>query len=152
MKLGTRLFIVAFTLGSCALAAFLQLQENGGLTEPKPFELFDTIQTQLRAIRTQRYQQAYLQASSQYMDTTDLDRFIETARGTHSAIRQAVRWEFGMLSVEGSTAEVPVQFFLQNGELLPATYRMVRENRAWKIDSIELGELEQTRSVSGLRM
>lgn len=152
MKLGTRIFIVGFTLGSCALAAFLQLQENAGLSEPKPFELFDTIQTQLRAIRTQRYQQAYLQASSQYMDTTDLDRFIESARGTHSAIRQAVRWEFGILSLEGSTAEVPVQFFLHNGELLPATYRLVRENRTWKIDSVEMGDSEQTRTVAGLRM
>jgi len=152
MKLRTRIFIVGFTLGSCALAAFLQVQDNAGLAEPKPFELFDTIQTQLRAIRTQRYQQAYLQASSQYMDTTDLDRFIESARGTQSAIRQAVRWEFGILSVEGSTAEVPVRFFLHNGELLPATYRLVRENRSWKIDSVELGEAGRTHSVAGLRM
>jgi hypothetical protein len=152
MKLRTRIFIVGFTLGSCALAAFLQVQDNAGLAEPKPFELFDTIQTQLRAIRTQRYQQAYLQASSQYMDTTDLDRFIESARGTQSAIRQAVRWEFGILSVEGNTAEVPVRFFLHNGELLPATYRLVRENRSWKIDSVELGEAVQTHSVAGLRM
>ncbi len=152
MKLRTRIFIVGFTLGSCALAAFLQVRENADLAEPKPFELFDTIQTQLRAIRTQRYQQAYLQASSQYMDTTDLDRFIESARGTQSAIRQAVRWEFGILSVEGSTAEVPVRFFLHNGELLPATYRLVRENRSWKIDSVELGEAGQTRTVAGLRM
>ena len=152
MKLRTRIFIVGFTLGSCALAAFLQVRENADLAEPKPFELFDTIQTQLRAIRTQRYQQAYLQASSQYMDTTDLDRFIESARGTQSAIRQAVRWEFGILSVEGRTAEVPVRFFLHNGELLPATYRLVRENRSWKIDSVELGEAGQTRTVAGLRM
>jgi cation transport regulator ChaB len=152
MKLGSRICIVGFTLGSCALAAFLQLQENAGFAEPKPFELFDTVQTQLRAIRTQRYQQAYLQASSQYMDTNDLDRFIESARGTHSVIRQAVRWEFGILSVEGNLAEVPVQFFLHNGESVPATYRLVRETRAWKIDSVELGEAEQTRTTAGLRM
>jgi hypothetical protein len=152
MKLSTRIFIVGFTLGSCALAAFIQLQESAGVAEPKPFELFDTIQTHLRAIRTQRYQQAYLQASSQYVDTNDLDRFIESARVTHSAIQQAVRWEFGILSLEGSTAEVPVQFFLHNGELLPATYHLVRESRAWKIDNVEMGEAEQTRTVAGLRM
>jgi hypothetical protein len=152
MKLGTRICIVGFTLGSCAVAAFLQRHENAILAEPKPFELFDTIQTHLRAIRTQKYQQAYLQASSQYMDTTDLDRFIESARGTHSAIRQAVRWEFGILALEGSTAEVPVRFFLHNGELLPATYRLVYENRSWKIDSVESGEMEQARTVAGLRM
>jgi hypothetical protein len=152
MKLSTRISIVGFTLGSCALAAFLQIQENADLAEPKHFELFDTIQTQLRAIRTQRYQQAYLQASSQYMDTTDLDRFIESARGAQSAIRHAVRWEFGILSFEGSTAEVPVQFFLHNGELVSAIYRLVREKHAWKIDNVEVGDVAQTRTTAGLRM
>lgn len=152
MKLGTRIFIVAFTLGSCALATFLQIQEGTILGEPKPFELFDTIQTQLRAIRTQRYQQAYLQASSQYMDTTDLERFMESVRGNHSAIREAVRWEFGILCLEGSTAEVPVRFFLQNGEVIQATYCLVREKRSWKIDRIEMGEAIQNRAIAGLRM
>ena len=152
MKLGTRIFIVGFTLGSCALAAFLQFQENAGLADPKPSELFDTIQTHLRAIRTKRYQQAYLQASRQYTDTNDLDRFLESARGTHSAIQQAVRWEFGMLALEGDTAEVPVQFFLHSGELLPATYHLVRESRLWKIDSIEIRDVEPPRAVAGLRL
>jgi hypothetical protein len=152
MRLGTRIFIVGFTLGSCVLAAYLQFQENAELADSAPFELFDTVQTQLKAIRTQRYQQAYMQASSQYMDTTDLEQFIEATRGAHSAIRQAVRWEFGILSSDGNTAEVPVRFFLQNGELLPATYRLVREKRSWKIDSAELGEPTQTRSTAGLRL
>lgn len=152
MKLGTRIFIVGFTLGSCALAAFLQMQEGAAAVEPKPFELFDTIQTQLRAIRTQRYQQAYLQASSQYMDTTDLERFMESARGGHSTIREAVRWEFGILSQENGVAAVPVRFFLQNGEAIQASYRLVREKRSWKIDSIEMGEPVQNRTVAGQRM
>jgi cation transport regulator ChaB len=152
MKLGTRISIVAFTLGSCALAAFLQFGENSVPAEPTPSELFDTIQTQLRAIRTQHYQQAYLQASSQYMDASDMERFVESARSTHSAIREAVRWEFGIVSVEDGVAEVPVRFFLQNGEVLAATYRLVRESRTWKIDGVEMGEVSPNRSIAGIRM
>jgi hypothetical protein len=152
MKLRTRIFIVGFTLSSCALAAFLQFQENAEFAEPEPFELFETIQTQLKAIRTQRYQQAYLQASSQYMDSTDLGRFIDSTRGAHSAVRQAVRWEFGILQLVGYTAEIPVHFFLQTGEILPATYRLVREKNSWKIDSVEIGEAASPRTTAGLRM
>lgn len=152
MRLRTRIFIVGFTLGSCALAAFLQFQENAFWPEPEPFELFETIQSQLKAIRTQRYQQAYLQASSQYMDANDLGRFIEATRGSQSAMRQALRWEFGIVSLEANTAEVPVRFFLQNGESLPATYSLVREKRSWKIDSVALGEAAQTRATVGLRL
>jgi hypothetical protein len=152
MRLRTRISIVGFTLGSCALAALIQFQDNAAFREPEPSELFDTVQSQLRAIRTQHYQQAYLQASSQFIDANDLDRFIESTRASHSAIRQAVRWEFGMISVDEGTADVPVNFFLQNGEFLPATYRLVRENRAWKIDSVNWEDASQARAVPGLRM
>ncbi len=152
MKLRTRIFIVGFTLGSCALAALLQFQENVSASDPEPFELFETIQTQLKAVRTLRYQQAYLQASSQYMDTTDLGKFIASTRGTYSVIRQAVRWEFGIVSRVGHTAEIPVHFFLQTGEVLPATYRLVREKGVWKIDCVETGEPTQARGTTGLRI
>lgn len=152
MRLRTRIFIVGFTLGSCALAAFLQFQENAGSAEPEPFELFETIQSQLKAIRTQHYQQAYLQASRQYMDANDFGRFIEATRGSQSAIRQALRWEFGILSLDAETAEVPVLFFLQNGESLAATYSLVREKRSWKINSVNWAEPAQTRTPAGLRL
>lgn len=152
MRLRTRIFIVGFTLGSCALAAFLQFQENAGWAEPEPFELFETIQTQLKAIRTQRYQQAYLQASSQYVEANDFGRFIEATRGNQSVIRQAVRWEFGILFLEENAAEIPVFFFFQNGESQAATYRLVREKRSWKIDSVTIGEPTRTRSPAGLRL
>lgn len=152
MRLQTRIFIVGFTLGSCALAALLQSQEEARVAAPEPFELFETIQTQLKAVRTHRYQQAYLQASSQYMDTTDLGRFIDATRGAYSVIRQAVRWEFGIVSRTGDTAEIPVNFFLQTGEVLPATYRLVRERRVWKIDRVDTGEAAQTRGTTGLRI
>lgn len=152
MRLRTRIFIVGFTLASCALAALLQFQDAEAFRQPEPSELLDAVQAQLRAIRTQRYQQAYLQASSQYIDTNDLDRFIESTRASHSAIRQAVRWEFGVPTVQEGTADVPVNFFLQSGEFLPATYRLVREKRAWKIDSVAWEEISQARSLPGLRI
>ena len=86
------------------------------------------------------------------MDANDLRRFIEATRGSQSAIRQAIRWEFGILSLEADTAEVPVRFFLQSGESLPATYHLVREKRLWKIDGVVFGEPAQTRATAGLRL
>ncbi|RFC45135.1 MAG: protein of unknown function (DUF4864) [Verrucomicrobia bacterium] len=152
MKLSSRIGIVAFTLGSCALAAFLRFQETDPTREPAPFELFDAIQTQLLALRSQRYQAAYLQASSRYMDSHGLDGFIETARGDNAAIRQALRWEFGFVADRGEETAVDVRFFLPSGQSLSATYTVVRENREWKIDHVWFAPPSQPRAVAGLRL
>ncbi|MEI6871984.1 MAG: hypothetical protein WCL08_06845, partial [Verrucomicrobiota bacterium] len=68
MRLRSRVGIVAFTIGSCVLAALVQKPEREALHDPSPIELYDAVQTQLLALRAQRYQEAYLQVSSRYMD------------------------------------------------------------------------------------
>ncbi len=152
MRLWTRIGIVAFTLGSCAVAGFLRFQESSENKESVPFELFDTVQTQLLALRAQHYEQAYQQASSQFMDRNGLDRFIEIARGDSAAVRQASRWEFGMVQDTGIGSEVEVRFFLPSGEALAAVYTVIRENREWKIDHVAFAPLTQPRAVNGLRL
>ena len=151
MKLTTRVSIVAFTLGSCALAAYLQKPEREALRDPSPFELYDTVQTQVLALRAQRYQEAYLQVSSRYMDRNNLERFIEAARGEVPAVRLAVRWEFGALENNGVETALPVRFFLQNGEVFEATYTFIREDRKWKIDHVHCGVVDFG-SAAGMRM
>lgn len=151
MKLSTRIGIVAFTLGSCALAAYLQKPEREALRDPSPFELYDTVQIQVLALRGQRYQEAYLQVSSRYMDHNDLERFIEAARGDVPAVRLAVRWEFGALENNGIETEVPVRFFLQSGEVFEAAYTVIREDRKWKIDHVRCGAVDLGISA-GVRM
>lgn len=152
MKLSTRIGIVGFTFGSCALAAWLQHSEMAAQRDPSPFELYDAVQTQLTAIRAQHFQEAYLQASSRYMDTTNLEHFIETARGANATVRQATRWEFGCLTQTSGQAEVPVCFFIPNGEALDATYTLIRENRTWKIDHVQFSAPKASRSLAGLRL
>jgi len=151
MKLGTRIAIVAFTLGSCAVAAFLQKPEREALRDPSPVDLYDTIHTQVLALRAQRYQEAYLQVSSGYMDRNNLERFIESTRGDLPAVKQAVRWEFGALSQEGLETKVPVRFFLPNGDEFEALYSVIREDRRWKIDHVHCSGFCQT-SRRGTRM
>jgi hypothetical protein len=153
MKLSTRLGIVAFTLSACVLSAIVQFQERATEREPVPSELFDVVQAGILALRAQHYQQAYLQASSQYQERLNLDHFIEMARADCVAIRQAVRWEFGMPNSEGTSVEVPVNFFLQPGEVLNATFSLVRENRAWKIERVHIPlHTSPPRAVAGIRL
>lgn len=152
MKFSTRVGIVAFTFASCALAAYLRIQEVTAPMDPAPFELFDTIQIQIQAIRSQHYQEAYLQASSQYMDSHGLEGFIETARSDSAAVRQALRWEFGPVKESESETSVEVRFFLPGGDSLCATYSVVHENRQWKIDHISFGPTFQPRSIPGIRL
>lgn len=152
MKLSTRLGIVIFTLGSCALAAYLRFQEVRAPLDPAPYELFDTIQMQILALRAQHYQEAYLQASAQYMDTHGLDSFIETARGDCAVVRQALRWEFGPVKNDETATLVDVRFFMPGGDSLSATYSVVHENRQWKIDHIGFGTVLQSRALPGIRL
>ena len=152
MKLSTRIGIVAFTIGSCALAAYLRFQEMDVPTGPVSSELFDTVQNQIVALRAQHYQAAYQQASSQYMDSHGLDGFIETARSDNTAVRQALRWEFGFVSDNEEDTSVEVRFFLPGGESLSATYTVVRENREWKIDHVWFAPPSQPRAIAGLRL
>ncbi len=152
MKLGTRISIVAFTLGSCLFAAYLEREERFTRDTQAPFVLFDAVQGQLSAIRAQRYQEAYFKASTQYMVDTDFDLFIQKARGCDAVLRQAVRWEFGIPSISGENAEVPVHFFLPGGDVIPASYALIRENRTWKIDDIQIADALPPRSAAGVRL
>ncbi|MEI6714276.1 MAG: DUF4864 domain-containing protein [Verrucomicrobiota bacterium] len=153
MKFGTRVAIVVLTLGACALAAMVQIQERAIEREPVPSELFDVVQAGILALRAQHYQQAYLQASSHYQDRFNLDRFIEMARADCVSIRQAVRWEFGVPKPDGPTVEVPVNFFLQPGEVLQAAFTLVRENRSWKIEHVKIPLTSSPpRTVGGIRL
>jgi hypothetical protein len=152
MKLSTRLGIVAFTLGSCALALYMRVEEIGAPKTPVFFELFDTVQTQILALRGQHYQEAYLQASSHYMEVNGLDNFIETTRNDSSVIRQAMRWEFGSVTPGEEETSVEVRFFLPGGESACATYKVVYEDRLWKIDRVVITPTEEPRSVPGIRL
>jgi hypothetical protein len=152
MNLPTRVGIVAFTLGSCALAAYLRLQEVRSPFEPAPSELFETIHTQILAIRAQHYQEAYLKASSQYMDSHGLEGFLETARADCAVVRQALRWEFGPLRDDADATSVEVRFFMPGGDATTATYTVIHENRQWKIDHISFGQPVQPRALPGVRL
>ena len=152
MRLRNRVGIVAFTIGSCVLAAVVQKPEHEALRDPQPLELYDTVQAQLLALRAQRYQEAYLQVSSRYMNRNDLERFVESSRGNLSGVRQAVRWEFGPIENLGIETEVPVRFFLPNAGTFQATYSIIREDRRWKIDRVRGEAVRSGANPAGVRI
>lgn len=152
MKLSTRIGIVGFTLASCAFAAYLRYLEVSEFNDPATAELFQTVQSQITAIRLQHYDKAYLQASSRYSDNNGLERFMETTRGESSAIKQAVRWEFGMTESSADETQLEVRFFMPGGDALTAFYTVVRENREWKVDHVWFSSPTQPRAVGGLRL
>lgn len=152
MKLSTRIGIVGFTLASCAFAGYIRYQEVAALNAPATKELFETVQAQITAVRSLHYDKAYLRASSRYNDNNGLERFLETTRGESSAIRQAVRWEFGMAENAGDETQLEVRFFMSGGDAFTAYYTVVRENREWKIDHVWFSTPTQPRAVGGLRL
>jgi hypothetical protein len=153
MRLSSRVGIVVFTLASCALATYLRIQEVSAEKQAAaPSELFDTIQTHLLALRAKRYKEAYLQASSRSADSGGIESFLETARSKSSIVRQALRWEFGMITEEDFQTDVDVRFFLPGGESQHCVFTVVRENRAWKIDGISFSSPTSPRSLTGLRL
>ena len=153
MKLHTRWAIVLLTFGCCITAAFLQLKERAAEREPVPSELFDVIQAGILALRAQQYQQAYLRASSRYQERLNFEHFIEMARADCVSIRQATRWEFGLPKSDGPSVEVPVHFFLRPGEMLAASFTLVREDHSWKIEHVHIPlRTVQSKSLGGIRL
>jgi hypothetical protein len=152
MKLSTRIGIVGFTLASCAFAAYLRYLEVASFSDPATTELLQTVQAQITAIRSQHYDKAYLRASSRFNDNNGLERFLETTRGDSSAIRQALRWEFGMTESSEGETQLEVRFFMPGGDALTAHYTVVRENREWKVDHVWFSAPTQPRAIGGLRL
>jgi hypothetical protein len=155
VKFRTRLGIVLLTLGTCALASFVQLRESSLLNEPVPAELFDVVQSGILALRSHQYESAYLKASSRYQERLDFEHFVEMARADCVAIRQALHWEFGQPARDSGDQAllVPVHFFLPSGQVLPTTFTLVREERAWKIEHVQFAKApESPRSLGGLRL
>jgi hypothetical protein len=153
MRPFTRWGVVLATLGTCAVAALLQIQEQALRKDPPPSELFDVIQTGILGLRSQAYQQVYRQASRNYQERQDFDQFRESARSDSLAIRRAIRWEFGVPRPDSQGIEVPVHFFLQSSEVFPAKFTLVRENHAWKIESVQLPVTTlQPKALGGIRL
>ncbi len=153
MRRATRWSIVIATFGACIFSGFIQIRERAIEKEPVPSELFDVIQAGILGLRAQHYQQVYRQASSRYQDRLDFEHFIETARADCVALRQANRWEFGVPKNDGQDIVVPVYFFLQSSEVLPALFTLVREDRAWKIEHVHLPvRTVQNKAIGGIRL
>lgn len=153
MTIYTRICIVACTIGACLAGWNAQRIEELAQRDPDPAELFDAMQLHLDTIRRQHYRQAYLQVSSDYRARKDVERFMEAARVDFSAVRQAVRWEFGAPSTDRNFAEVPIRLFMASGDVYSGVFALVRENRSWKVDWMWVSAgLEPARAVQGVRM
>jgi hypothetical protein len=153
MRPVTRWGIVLATLGTCAFSALVRFQEQARRKDPPPSELFDVIQAGILGLRSQHYQQVYRQVSSSYQERHDFDDFRESARADGVAIRRATRWEFGVPRPDSEGIEVPVHFFLPSSEVFPAKFTLVRENHAWKIQSVQLPvQSIQAKALGGVRL
>lgn len=153
MKLGTRLGIVIFTLGACAFAGYVQFQERAIEREPVPSELFDVVQSGIIGLRSQHYQQVYLQASARCKDRLTLDSFIDSARTDFLSLRRAVRWEFGGPVSAATGVTVPVRFFTESGDILETAFTLVREDRSWKIEHFSVSPTAlPPRTIGGIRL
>jgi hypothetical protein len=133
---GTKLAIVATTLGVCAAGVFIRpIVPKRAIAEPRPAELYQVIMQELQAVKEADYVSAYRHVSLSMQERYNLDLFAEMVRSEHPDLARFERVEFGTVRMKGRQASVLGYLFLPNDEIAAVTYVLVREEGAWRIDA-----------------
>lgn len=148
----TKLGILAAVFFLCGASAFVQNRFEQDRQAIPPNELYEVVRKQIHAFRDADFASAYRQASTTFQERMNMEAFSDLARTDFPGISRAERVEFGAVRVDGRHAVVPVYFFLQDGDVIPCVYRLVNEDRAWKIDGARvLKRWPAGRRLGGMR-
>lgn len=131
IKLGLLVVLFATCL---AATLFERLLERRWQATP-PGELYDVVWRQLSAFRADDYPSAYRQISMSFQEKFNIEAFSDLARAEYPGLVGAARVEFGPVHFEGRRATMPAYFFLAEGDILPCTYTLIREEDGWKIEN-----------------
>jgi len=136
--LGTKLGIVAATLGVCAFAVHQRLAPPAPAIEPKPEELYQVVLQEIAAVKTADYPKAYRQVSLSMQERYNLGDFAERLRFERPELGRFERVEFGGIVARDRHALLPVYFFLRTGDVALVHYTFVLEEGTWKIDGSQV--------------
>jgi len=134
MNRTTKLCLLAALFVTCAAATLFQRVLERRWQATPPGELYDVVWKQLSAFRADDYSGAYRQVSMGFQEKFNLEAFTDLARTEYPGLLRATRVEFGAVRFEGRRAFIPAYFFLPEGDIVPCTYSLIREEDGWKID------------------
>ncbi len=139
-----------FTLCGAAAAFRGVLEHRWGSTPPT--ELYHVVSQQLAAFRADDYSRAYHEVSLGFQEKFNLEAFADLARTDYPSLLRATRVEFGQTRFHGRNAFLSAYFIMPEGDIVPCVYNLIREDDAWKIDSVRvLPRWPANRRLGGVR-
>lgn len=133
-------------------AALLQSRIEQRWQATAPAELYQVVSHQLAAFRADDFSGAYREVSMGFQEKFNLEAFADLARTDYPALLHAQRIEFGRTQFQGRNAVVSAYFIMPEGDVIPCIYNLVREDDAWKIDSVKvLPRWPANRRLGGVR-
>jgi hypothetical protein len=135
MNRTTKLCLLAALFATCTAATLFQRALERRWHATPPNELYAVVWQQLSAFRADDYPAAYRQISMSFQEKFNIEAFSDLARTDYPGLVRASRVEFGAVRFEGRRAFLPAYFFLAEGDIVPCTYTLIREEDGWKIES-----------------
>ncbi len=129
-----KLTLLLFFFSVCATALLVHYREELAPERLRPADLFDVVQSQLKACRESNFPSAYNQASSTFQQQWTLDEFSNMILTDYWRIYKAENVEFGTWQRRGRHALVQVFFVNHDGTVSPCIYSLINEGDHWKID------------------
>jgi len=152
MTRATKLCLLGAVFALWGAAALFQSSIERRWQSTPPAELYQVVSHQLAAFRVDDFSSAYREVSMGFQEKFNLEAFADLARTDYPALLRARRIEFGRTQFEGRTAVMTAYFIMPDGDVIPCIYNLVREEDAWKIDSVRvLPRWPSNRRLGGVR-
>jgi len=130
-----RFSLVLFALSVCASAVLLVHQWQSRLEEVRPVEIYEALQRQFGALRSEDFPGAYREVSSTMQRKFNIEQFAGMVRDECPALLRASRIEFGGVETRDRRAWVQVFFVEREGRVTPCVFSLVLENEGWRVDA-----------------
>jgi len=152
MNRTAKICLLAGFFVTCAIAALFENFVERRWHATPPAELYDVVWRQLSAFRAEDYPGAYRQVSTGFQEKFNIEAFTDLAHTEYPGLVRAQHVEFGAVRFDGPHAYIPSYFFLEEGDIVPCIYTLVREEDGWKIDSLRvLKRWPSNRRLGGMR-
>jgi len=152
MNRTTKLSLLGAVFATCIAATLFQSVLERRWHATPPAELYAVVWKQLDAFRDDDYPGAYRQVSMAFQEKFNIEAFNDLAHTEYPGLMRAQHVEFGAVRFEGPHAFIPAYFFLEEGDIVPCVYTLIREEDGWKIDSARvLKRWPSNRRLGGMR-
>jgi len=153
MTRATKLCLLSAVFALWGAAALFQSSLERRWQSTPPTELYRVVSHQLAAFRSDDFTGAYREVSMGFQEKFNLESFADLARTDYPILLRAVRVEFGHTQFQGRKAIMSAYFIMRDGDVVPCTYNLVREEDGWKIDNVRvMPRWPSNRRLGGVRI